>query len=98
MARPFKIGHKKMGGRKKGSLNIVGTDLKQLLNRMYPEDVLERMWRAKMRSKDPHLAFKAFELMLHYRFGKPIQPIVGEENAPPIKIDISAIPSYRVKA
>jgi hypothetical protein len=41
---------------------------------------------------------KAFELMLHYRFGKPVQPVVGEELAPPIKIDISAIPTRHVKA
>jgi hypothetical protein len=41
---------------------------------------------------------KAFELALHYMFGKPAQPQVGEENAPPIKIDISAIPTRHVKA
>jgi len=31
-------------------------------------------------------------------FGKPAQPVVGEELAPPIKIDISAIPKFRVPA
>jgi hypothetical protein len=32
------------------------------------------------------------------RFGKTAQPVVGEELAPPIKIDISAIPRHLVKA
>jgi hypothetical protein len=31
-------------------------------------------------------------------FGKPVQPVVGEELAPPIKIDISAIPTRHVPA
>jgi hypothetical protein len=51
-----------------------------------------------MYSKDPQIAMKAFELMLHYRFGRPVQPVAGEEMAPPIKIDISAIPTRHVKA
>jgi hypothetical protein len=42
---------------------------------------------------------KAFELMLHYRFGRPVQPVAGgDEEAPPIKIDISAIPKHLVPA
>jgi hypothetical protein len=49
-------------------------------------------------SKDPQIAMKAFELAIHYMFGKPVQPVVGEELAPPIKIDISAIPKFRVPA
>jgi hypothetical protein len=36
--------------------------------------------------------------MLHYRFGRPVQPVVGEDSAPPTKIDISAIPKHHVKA
>jgi hypothetical protein len=31
-------------------------------------------------------------------FGKPVQPVASEELAPPIKIDISAIPKFRVPA
>jgi hypothetical protein len=98
MARPFEKGHKKLGGRRPGSQNVDTVDLKHLLNRMIPEPLLEKMWWKELRSKDMHIRFKAFELMLHYRYGKPVQPIVGEENAPPIKIDISAIPKFRVKA
>ena len=33
-----------------------------------------------------------------YLFGKPVQPVASEEFAPPIKIDISAIPKFRVPA
>lgn len=94
----FPKGHARLGGRAKGQPNHVSVELKQLLNRMIPEPLLEKMWWKQLRSKDPHIAYKAFELMLHYRFGKPVQPIVGEENAPPIKIDISAIPKFHVKA
>jgi hypothetical protein len=94
----FKKGHKKVGGRQKGTPNAPPpVDLKQLLNRMIPEPLLEKMWWKELHNKDPHIRFKAFEMMLHYRFGKPVQPIVGEENAPPVKIDISAIPKFRVK-
>jgi hypothetical protein len=32
------------------------------------------------------------------RFGKPVQAVAGEELAPPIRIDISAIPKFRVPA
>jgi hypothetical protein len=59
---------------------------------------LAKLWEKKLNSKNPHVAMKAFELALHYMFGKPAQPQVGEENAPPIKIDISAIPKFRVRA
>jgi hypothetical protein len=52
----------------------------------------------KLYSKNPHVAMKAFELAIHYMFGKPVQPVAGEEMAPPIKIDISAIPRHLVKA
>jgi hypothetical protein len=94
----FEKSHEKLGGRQKGTRNNATVELKQMLARMVPEKQLERMWWKQLRSRDPHIAYKAFELMLHYRFGKPVQPIVGEENAPPIKIDISAIPKFRVKA
>jgi hypothetical protein len=32
------------------------------------------------------------------RFGKTAQPVVSWELAPPVKIDISAIPKFRVPA
>jgi hypothetical protein len=41
---------------------------------------------------------KALEVALHYMFGKPVQAVVSEEQAPPIKINISAIPQFRVPA
>jgi hypothetical protein len=59
-----------------------------------PEEELARLWKQKLYSKDPHVAFEAFKLANHYLFGKPVQPVVGEELAPPIKIDISAIPTH----
>jgi hypothetical protein len=94
----FEKSHEKLGGRKKGTRNKGIDSIKTLLNTLLPEEELAGLWKQKLNSKNPHVAMKAFELALHYMFGKPAQPQVGEENAPPIKIDISAIPTRHVKA
>jgi hypothetical protein len=60
-----------------------------------PEEELAGLRKQKLYSKDPQIAMKAFELAIHYMFGKPVQPVASEELAPPIKIDISAIPKHR---
>ena len=39
-----------------------------------------------------HLTFEVFKLANAYLFGKPVRAVAGEELAPPIRIDISAIP------
>jgi hypothetical protein len=96
--RRFKKGHKRLGGRAAGTPNRATVEIKELLNTMLPPERLERLWNQKLQHEDAHIAMKALELALHYMFGKPVQPIVGEELAPPIKIDISAIPQHRVKA
>jgi hypothetical protein len=41
------------------------------------------------------LRLKAFKLANAYLFGKPAMPTIGSEDAPPIHIDISAIPMKR---
>jgi hypothetical protein len=56
---------------------------------------LKRRWKKWLGHRDEHIAFEAFKLALSYLYGKPVQPVLGEELTPPIKIDISAIPSYR---
>ena len=91
----FDKGHEKLGGRKKGTRNKVTDSIKTLLNTLLPEEELAGLWKQKLYSKDPHVALEAFKLANHYLFGKPVRPVVGEELAPPIKIDISAIPKYR---
>jgi hypothetical protein len=76
-----------------------GTDsIKTLLNTLLPEEELAGLWKQKLYSKNPHVAMKAFEMAMQYMFGKPVQPVASEELAPPIKIDISAIPKFRVPA
>jgi hypothetical protein len=69
-----------------------------LRNTLLPEEELAGLRKQKLYSKDPDVAIKAFELAIHYLFGKPVQPVASEELAPPIKIDISAIPKFRVPA
>jgi hypothetical protein len=91
-------GHEKLGGRKKGTRNKGTDSIKTLLNTLLPEEELAGLWKQKLYSKNPHVAMKAFELAIHYMFGRPVQPVVGEDSAPPMKIDISAIPKFRVKA
>jgi hypothetical protein len=90
----FDKGHEKIGGRKKGTRNKGTESIRALLNTLLPEDELAELWKKKLYHKDPHVALEAFKLANHYLFGKPVQPVVGEELAPPIKIDISAIPKH----
>ena len=94
----FDKGHEKRGGRKKGTRNKGTDSIKILLNTLLPEEELAKLWKKKLYSEDPQIAMKAFELAIHYMFGKPVQPVASEELAPPIKIDISAIPKFRVPA
>ena len=69
----FANGHKKLGGRKQGTGNKGTESIKALLNTLLPEDELAKLWNKKLRSKNEHIAMKAFELALHYMFGKPVQ-------------------------
>jgi hypothetical protein len=94
----FEKSHEKLGGRKKGTRNKGTDSIKTLLNKLLPEEELAGLWKQKLYSKNPHVAMKAFELAIHYMFGRPVQPVVGEDSAPPMKIDISAIPKHHVKA
>ena len=94
----FDKGHEKLGGRKKGARNRGTNSIKTLLNPLLPEEELAKLWKKKLYSKDPHVALEAFKVVIHYMFGKPVQPVASEEFAPPIKIDISAIPTRHVKA
>jgi len=94
----FEKSHEKLGGRKKGTRNKGTDSIKTLLNTLLPEEELAGLWKQKLYSKNPHVAMKAFELAIHYMFGKPVQPVASEELAPPMKIDISAIPKHLVKA
>ena len=94
----FEKSHEKLGGRKKGTPNKVTVAIKDLLNEKIDDEQLWKVWAKHLRSRDAHISIKALELILHYKYGKPIQPIVGEEPAAPIKIDISAIPTRHVKA
>lgn len=97
---PFKKGDKKPAnsGRVRGVPNKVQRDLKDLLDVHVPDKELWRRWEEKLDSDDEHIALKALEMVLHYRFGKPVQPIVGDAESPPILINVSAIPKHRVRA
>jgi hypothetical protein len=89
---------RKTGGRKPGTPNKVTDGIKQLLNRVLHEKELEKRWRYFLDHRDPQIRYKTFELANAYMFGKPVMPIQGAEDAPPVHIDISAIPMKRKRA
>jgi hypothetical protein len=86
---------RKTGGRQKGARNVATAGIKALLAEVLSDGELKRRWKKWLGHRDQHIAFEAFKLALFYLYGKPIQPLVDEEPAPPIRIDISAIPFRR---
>jgi hypothetical protein len=94
----FKKGRKKTGGRKPGVLNKATLEIKEILGRVYTDEVQEQDWRKWREHKDPRIAWEAFKLAQSYLHGKPVQPLVGVEDIPPISINVSAIPSHREPA
>jgi hypothetical protein len=89
---------RKTGGRKPGSLNKATLGVKEILARVYTDEVQERDWRKGRNHKDPRIAWEAFKLSQSYLHGKPVQPVVGVEESPPLTINVSAIPKHRVPA
>ena len=94
----FKKGHKKIGGRKPGSLNKVTAEIKATLHGLLPPDEFRRRWIFFLDHRDPNIRWKAWELANAYMFGKPVMPISGAEDQPPILINVSAIPKVRERA
>jgi hypothetical protein len=92
---PFQKGQPKIAGRKKGTPNKITESIKNLLNTLLPEEKFAAQWKHHLEHKDPQIRYKTFELANAYLFGKPVMPIQGAENAPPVHIDISAIPMKR---
>ena len=89
---------RKTGGRKPGSLNRATLAVKEILARVQTDEIQERDWRKWLNHKDPHIAWEAFKLAQSYLHGKPVPPVVGVEESPPLTINVSAIPSYREPA
>ena len=86
---------RKTGGRQKGARNIASAGIKTLLGEVLCDAELKRRWKRWLGHRDERIAFEAFKLALSYLYGKPVQPVAGDESAPPLRIDISAIPSHR---
>lgn len=88
----------KTGGRKAGTPNKATQGIKDLLAELFDDAALKKKWEHFLNHADPTLRWKAFELYNAYRFGKPVMPISGAEDAPPVMINISAIPRKRKRA
>jgi hypothetical protein len=72
---------RKTGGRKLGSLNKATLGVKEILARVYTEQVQEKDWRKWRNRKDPRIAWEAFRLAQAYMHGKPIQPLAAAEES-----------------
>lgn len=88
----------KTGGRKAGTPNKATQGIKELLSELFDDAEVKKRWRKFLDHADPAIAWKAWELYLAYRFCKPALPVVGDEELPPVHIDISAIPRKRKRA
>jgi len=95
---PKPKGLPKTGGRKKGTPNKITQSIKDLLNELFPEERLKKLWEFHLKNEVPGTRYRTFEMANHYLFGKPAMPIIGSEDAPPVHIDISAIPRKRERA
>ena len=69
--------------------------MKELLGLVLPTEANERAWKKFLNHRDQRIRWEAFKLAQSYMFGKPVQLIIGEEDLPPVRIDISAIPMKR---
>jgi hypothetical protein len=92
---PKPKGSPKTGGRTKGTPNKVTDSIKALLNELFPEARLKREWEFHLKHEVSSTRFRTFEMVNHYLFGKPVMPVIGSEDQPPVRIDISAIPHKR---
>jgi hypothetical protein len=94
----FRKGREKTSGRKKETSNKATESIKNLLLSVLEDSRNRQEWEYWLKHKDPHYRWEVFKLAQFYLFGKPVQPVASEELAPPIKIDTSAMPKFRVKA
>jgi len=92
MAKGHKTGGRRAGA---GTPNKATQSIKDLLNFLLPEERLKKEWEHHLKHQDPSIRWKTFELANAYLFGKPVTPIAGSEDLPPVHIDISAIPRKR---
>lgn len=87
----------RIGGRKKNTPNKATFSIKLMLGELLHDTRNRELWNKWLTHKDPKYRWEAFKLAQAYMFGKPVQPIVGDEDLPPVRIDISAIPMKREK-
>ncbi len=70
--------------------------LEQLDRPAKPEDSYDiQQWRLLTEAKDLRIRLDARKILIAYLFGKPVQPIVGDDQLPPVQINISALPMTR---
>lgn len=77
---------KKTGGRQKGSLNKTTLDIKEAAQKFGPEAVELLLNIARDENGNPASRVAAIKEILDRGYGKAKQPIVGDEDSPPIQV------------
>lgn len=83
MARP--VGSPKLGGRQKGTPNKANADIKALA-RQYSGSALKELARLATSAKGEAARVAAIKEILDRAYGKPTQPLSGDDDAPAIRI------------
>lgn len=88
MARPK--GLPKTGGRQKGQPNHVTADIKALARQHAPAAIAE-LARLALDAESEQARVAAIRDLLDRGYGKPTQPISGDDDAPPIQHSIAVV-------
>lgn|SRR5208282_1582641 len=72
---PRAVPGQRFGGRQKGTPNKATASIKQILARVYTDEVQEQEWEKWRTHPDPRIAFETFKLAQAYQHGKPAQVI-----------------------
>jgi hypothetical protein len=57
------------------------------VNAILPPAREKEMWNRFLNSSDEEIAHKTFIRLIEYKQGKPIQPVAGDANGSPVKIE-----------
>ena len=87
MPHKFEKGHKKLGGRAKGTRNKVNLALEAVVEQILPPEELERRWRKLLDSDNEFIALRALEVLMSWRWVKPLSPD-AKHATPPLIIDV----------
>jgi hypothetical protein len=78
-------------GRPKGSTGLATLRKKSWVNKILPPAKEKEMWDRFLASEDEEIAHKTFIRLIEYKQGKPIQPVAGDADGSPVKIEFRGL-------